>query len=313
MTPTIVRTELDLPLLRRGKVRDVYDLGNALLLVATDRVSAFDVVLPQAVAHKGEVLTLISAWWFARTADLVPNHLISVDPDEIAGRFPELARSRPNWARRAMLVSKTTPFPVECVVRGYLAGSAWAEYRTGGTLAGEPLLAGLRESARLPCPLFSPATKAEEGHDENITFTNMEEMVGPEAAERLRSVSLALYERGREIAAHSGIIIADTKFEFGHEEDGRIILIDELLTPDSSRFWPEMDYEEGRSQPSLDKQPLRDYLEALASRGEWDKQRPGPDLPKEVVEEMSLRYRDVFRRLTGISLDDVPLDSWGSP
>jgi len=313
VTQTIVRTELDLPLLRRGKVRDVYDLRDALLLVATDRVSAFDVVLPQAVPLKGEVLTLISAWWFARTADLIPNHLISVDPERIIEQYPELARSRPQWARRAMLVQKTSPFPVECVVRGYLAGSAWAEYRTGGTLAGEPLPTGLRESGRLELPLFSPATKADEGHDENIPFARMVEMVGAEAAEHLRSVSLAIYERGREIAAHSGIIIADTKFEFGRDADGRVILIDELLTPDSSRFWPEMDYEEGRSQPSLDKQPLRDYLEELASRDEWDKKSPGPDLPAEVVEEMSQRYQDVFRRLTEISLDAVPLENWGTP
>ncbi|HET7273666.1 MAG TPA: phosphoribosylaminoimidazolesuccinocarboxamide synthase [Longimicrobiaceae bacterium] len=312
MIQTIVRTELDLPLLRRGKVRDVYDLGDALLLVATDRVSAFDIVLPQPVPRKGEVLTLLSAWWFARTADLTQNHLLSVDPDRIVATYPRLAPSRKRWARRAMLVQKTEPFPVECVVRGYIAGSAWAEYRTAGTLAGEAMTHGLRESGRLPQPLFSPATKAEEGHDENIPFTEMVDLIGEEAADALRSASMAIYERGREIAARSGIIIADTKFEFGRGGDGEIVLIDELLTPDSSRFWPEVNYEEGRSQPSLDKQPLRDYLEALTSRGEWDKQTPAPDLPASIVEEMSARYEDVFRRLTGVALDDVPLESWGS-
>jgi phosphoribosylaminoimidazole-succinocarboxamide synthase len=309
----ISRTDLPLPLLRRGKVRDVYDLGDALLFVATDRVSAFDVVLPQPVPRKGEVLTLISAWWFGRTADLVPNHLLSVDPDAICRSYPGLTATREIWARRSMLVRKLEPFPVECVVRGYIAGSAWKEYRESETLAGEPLASGLTESARLDPPVFSPATKAETGHDENITYAAMEREVGADAARRLRSASIALYERGREIAADAGIIIADTKFEFGRDENGEIRVMDEVLTPDSSRFWPALEYAVGRGQPSLDKQPLRDYLETLVAAGSWDRQPPGPDLPTRLVEETSERYQDVFRRITGSPLDDVPLDRWGTP
>lgn len=313
MNQAISRTELDLPLLRRGKVRDVYDLGDALLFVATDRVSAFDVVLPQPIPRKGEVLTLISAWWFARTADLIPNHLVTVDPDAIVARYPGLAASRDVWARRGMLVRRLEPIPVECVVRGYLAGSAWSEYRASGTLAGEPLPRGLRESERLEPPIFSPATKADEGHDENIPFRRMAEMLGRREADALRDASVRVYERGREIAAGRGIIIADTKFEFGHDRDGTLRLMDEVLTPDSSRFWPADLYAEGRGQPSLDKQPLRDWLEGLAGRGEWDKRPPAPDLTPELVEQTSLRYQDVFRRLTGRSLDDMDLSTWGEP
>lgn len=284
----------------------MYDLGNALLMVATDRVSAFDVVMPNPVPRKGEVLTLVSAWWFARTADLVPNHLLSADPARIVELHPELAPHREAWARRSMLVRKLEPFPVECVVRGYLSGSAWKEYREHGTLAGEPLPPGLRESDRLPEPLFSPATKAEEGHDENIPYGRMREIVGADAAERLREASQALYERGRAVAAERGIIIADTKFEFGRDVDGTIRVMDEILTPDSSRFWPADAYEPGRGQPSLDKQPLRDWLEELSAAGRWNKQAPGPQLPPEVVEETSRRYQDAFRRLTGTTLDDFP-------
>lgn len=313
MTSAITRTDLDFPVFRRGKVRDVYDLGDALLMVATDRVSAFDVVLPQPIPRKGEVLTLISAWWFGRTRDVVPNHLLAVDPDEIVSRYPRLADSREVWARRAMLVRKTEPFPVECVVRGYVSGSAWKEYAGSGTLAGEPLPAGLTESARLDPPVFSPATKAEEGHDENITFSRMREIVGTETADRLREASFGLYRRGLEIAAEAGIIIADTKFEFGRDPDGTLRVIDEVLTPDSSRFWPADRYEAGRGQPSFDKQPLRDYLQALASRGEWDMQPPGPDLPADVVEETSRRYQDAFRRITGHTLDDFPLPTGVAP
>jgi len=307
VTSAIASTQLPFPLLRRGKVRDVYDLGDALLMVATDRVSAFDVVLPQPVPRKGEVLTLLSAWWFERTRDLVPNHLLTVDPEEIAARYPALAPTREVWARRSMLVLRTTPFPVECVVRGYVSGSAWKEYAASGTLAGEPLPAGLTESARLEPPVFSPATKAEEGHDENVTFARMREIVGAEAAERLREASIALYERGRDLAADAGIILADTKFEFGRDAEGEIRVIDEVLTPDSSRFWPADRYAPGRGQPSFDKQPLRDYLELLAFEGRWDKHAPGPDLPPEVVEATSLRYQDAFRRITGFALDDFPL------
>ncbi len=313
MTAAIARTDLPFPLLRRGKVRDVYDLGDALLMVATDRVSAFDVVLPQPVPRKGEVLTLLSAWWFGRTRDVVPNHLLSVDPDHIADRYPGLADTREVWARRAMLVRRTDPFPVECVVRGYLSGSAWKEYAASGTLAGEPLAPGLVESDRLEPPVFSPATKAEEGHDENIPFARMAEVVGADTAERLREASFAVYRRGLEIAAPAGIILADTKFEFGRDADGEIRLIDEVLTPDSSRFWPADRYAPGRGQPSFDKQPLRDYLEGLAAEGRWDKQAPGPDLPPEVVEETSRRYQDAFRRLTGHALDRFPLDAEVAP
>jgi len=291
----------------RGKVRDVYDLGDALLMVATDRVSAFDVVLPNAVPRKGEVLTLLSAWWFARTDDLVQHHLVSVDPGTIVEQYPRLAALRDVWARRSMLVRKLKPYPVECVVRGYLAGSAWAEYRERGTLAGEPLPAGLRESDRLPEPVFSPAAKNATGHDENITFTAMRDSVGAEAADRVRAHSLAIYERGREVAARAGIILADTKLEFGTDDDGTIRLMDEVLTPDSSRFWPAADYAPGRGQPSLDKQPLRDHLEALAGAGKWNRAAPGPELPAGVVEETSRRYQDVFFRLTGCALDDFPL------
>ncbi len=307
MTSAITRTDLPFPLLRRGKVRDVYDLGEALLMVATDRVSAFDVVLPQPVPRKGEVLTLISAWWFGRTRDVVPNHLLAVHPDEIAERFPALAPTRDVWARRAMLVRRTDPFPVECVVRGYVAGSAWKEYAASGTLAGEPLPAGLVESARLEPPVFSPATKAETGHDENIPFARMREVLGAEVAERLREASFGLYRRGLEIAAEAGIVIADTKFEFGRDAEGTIRVIDEVLTPDSSRFWPADRYAPGRGQPSFDKQPLRDYLQGLADAGRWDMRAPGPDLPAEVVDETSRRYQDAFRRITGVALDQFPL------
>ncbi|HEU0015446.1 MAG TPA: phosphoribosylaminoimidazolesuccinocarboxamide synthase [Longimicrobium sp.] len=309
---TLVRSDLPFPLAVRGKVRDVYDLGDALLMVATDRVSAFDVVMPDAVPRKGEVLTLLSAWWFARTADLVPNHVLSVDPHAIAERYPALAPCRGAWARRAMLVRRLRPFPVECVVRGYLSGSAWKEYRERGTLAGEPLSAGLRESDRLDPPVFSPATKAETGHDENITFAQLATIVGAPPAARLRDASLALYARGRDVAARAGILLADTKFEFGRDDDGTLRVMDEMMTPDSSRFWPADAYAPGRGQPSLDKQPLRDWLEALCARGEWDKTAPGPALPREVVEETSRRYQDAFRRLTGTALDDFPLHDPGA-
>jgi phosphoribosylaminoimidazole-succinocarboxamide synthase len=280
-------------------------------MVASDRVSAFDVILPQPVPRKGEVLTLISAWWFARTADLVPNHLLSVNPDYIADRYTALATTREVWSRRAMLVRKLEPFPVECVVRGYVAGSAWKEYRATGTLAGEALPSGLIESARLETPIFSPATKAEEGHDENITFEQAAAIVGVSAAEELRRASILLYERGRDIALQRGIIIADTKFEFGLDNAGTVRVMDEILTPDSSRFWPSDIYEAGQTQPSFDKQPVRDYLEDLVQRGLWDRQPPAPDLPDEQVAETSRRYQEAFRRITGIELDEVPLSGWG--
>jgi phosphoribosylaminoimidazole-succinocarboxamide synthase len=280
--------------------------------VATDRVSAFDVVLPQPIPRKGEVLTLLSAWWFGQMTGVIENHLLAVDPDRIVERYPALAPTRSVWARRSMLVRKLEPFPVECVVRGYISGSAWKEYAESGTLAGEPLGEGLRESDRLSAPLFTPATKAEEGHDENITFAQAREVLGPEVADRVREASIAIYLRGREIAARSGIIIADTKFEFGRDASGEIRLIDEVLTPDSSRFWPASEYAPGRGQPSLDKQPLRDWLESEVKAGRWNKQPPAPDLPAPLVEQTSRRYQDVFQRLTGITLDEVPLATWGS-
>ena len=297
----VLASDLPLPLLHRGKVRDVYEAGpGELLLVATDRVSAFDVVMDQPVPRKGEVLTLLTAWWLERLGDAVEHHLLTADPDAIVARHPDLGDSRDAWARRAMLVRRTDPLPVECVVRGWLAGSAWREYRDAGTLAGEPLPDGLEESGPLPEPIFSPATKAVEGHDENIPFRTVVERLGEPVAERLRDTSLALYARGRETCEEQGILLADTKFEFGMDAEGRLLLIDEVMTPDSSRFWPRDDYGPGRPQPSLDKQPLRDWLDALP---DWDKAPPPPELPDEVVQATSARYREIFRRLTGSDLD----------
>lgn len=308
MSAAIGRTELPLPLVARGKVRDVYAVGrDRLLIVATDRISAFDVVLPQPIPYKGAVLTQLTSWWLTRIADITPNHLISADPDVIAEEVPALADTREVWARRAMLVHRARVVPIECVVRGFISGSAWSEYRRQGTLAGERLPEGLRESQRLDPPVFSPATKAETGHDENITFARMRDAVGADLAEELRRRSIAIYERGRDIAADADIILADTKFEFGTLPDGTLVLIDEVLTPDSSRFWPKESFEVGRGQPSLDKQPVRDYLEGLVSGGTWNKEPPPPDLPDDVVNATSNRYRGVFRRLTGVALDDFPV------
>jgi phosphoribosylaminoimidazole-succinocarboxamide synthase len=308
MSAAIGQTELRLPLVARGKVRDVYAVGDdRLLIVATDRISAFDVVLPQPIPHKGAVLTQLTSWWLRRIADITPNHLISADPDVIAEEVPALADSRDVWGRRAMLVRRARVVAIECVVRGFISGSAWSEYRRSGTLAGERLPAGLRESQRLDPPIFSPATKAETGHDENITFDRMGEVVGADLAEELRRRSLAIYERGRDIAAAADIILADTKFEFGTLPDGTLVLIDEVLTPDSSRFWPKESFEVGRGQPSLDKQPVRDYLEGLVNKGKWNKEPPPPDLPADVVNTTAERYLGVFRRLTGVALDDFPV------
>lgn len=307
MSMAVGRTELSLPLVARGKVRDVYAVGDdRLLIVATDRISAFDVVLPQPIPRKGAVLTQLTAWWLTKIADITPNHLISADADVIAEAIPELADSRDVWGARAMLVHRARVVPIECVVRGFISGSAWSEYRRQGTLAGEPLPNGLRESQRLDPPIFSPATKAETGHDENITFAQMRDAVGAELAEELRRRSLAIYQRGRDIAADANIILADTKFEFGTLPDGTLVLIDEVLTPDSSRFWPKESFEVGRGQPSLDKQPVRDYLEALVKAGDWNKEPPPPDLPANVVSETSARYLGVFQRLTGVALNDFP-------
>lgn len=307
MEHAIAETSLPFPLVARGKVRDIYDVGSdRLLLLATDRISAFDVVLSPPIPRKGEVLTQITAWWLQRLSDLTPNHLISTHPDRMIEAVPELADTRAVWGRRAMLVRRATPIPVECVVRGYIAGSAWAEYSRSGTLAGEPLPPGLQESSRLETPVFSPATKAASGHDENITFETVRERLGDAVADRLRATSLALYRRGRDIARDAGIILADTKYEFGRLDDGSILLIDEVMTPDSSRFWPGEDYEVGRSQASLDKQPVRDYLEGLTVRGEWDKSPPAPVLPDDVVQATTERYMRIFRMLTGYHLDAFP-------
>jgi phosphoribosylaminoimidazole-succinocarboxamide synthase len=302
-TTTLSRSALPLPLVRRGKVREVYAVdGDTLLLVASDRVSAFDVVLPNPIPRKGAVLTQISAFWFRELAGVFPHHCLTADPDEIVRRVPALAPHRAELAGRAMLCRRTTVAPIECVVRGYLSGSAWAEYRDRGTLAGDRLPAGLVESARLDAPIFSPATKAEVGHDENITFARMSAAVGAPVAERLRAASLALYAAGRERAVGRGIIIADTKFEFGAAADGTLLVIDEILTPDSSRFWPADRYQPGRGQPSFDKQPLRDYLADLKRAGRWNGETPGPALPPEVVRETSERYLDAYRRITGQAL-----------
>jgi phosphoribosylaminoimidazole-succinocarboxamide synthase len=308
------RTELPFPLLARGKVRDVYDVGDdRLLIVATDRISAFDVVLNEPIPHKGAVLTQLTAWWLARMGDLTANHLITAHPDAIQKAVPALRGTRRVWEKRAMLVTRAQVVPIECVVRGYISGSAWKEYRTQGTLAGEKLPAGLSASARLDPPIFSPATKAEVGeHDENITFADMCTRVGTELATQLRDRSLAIYERGREIAERAGIIVADTKFEFGTLDDGELLIIDEVLTPDSSRFWPRESYAPGRGQPSLDKQPVRDYLEELVEDGAWNKQAPAPPLPPHVVDATSERYRALFRRLTGFTLDEFPSDTPGA-
>ena len=303
MTAVLTASTLPLPLLRRGKVREVYEVdAQTLLLVASDRVSAFDVVMAEPVPHKGAVLTQLSAFWFDRLAAVMPHHCLTADADEITRRLPALVPHRAQLAGRAMLARRTTPVAFECVVRGYLSGSAWAEYRRSGTLAGEPLAAGLVESARLDPPIFSPATKAETGHDENVSFAHVVTALGGPFAERLRDASLAIYEAGRAYAAQRGIIIADTKFEFGTAADGALLVIDEILTPDSSRFWPADQYAPGRGQPSFDKQPLRDFLAGLKQAGAWDGNAPPPPLPPDVVAATSLRYRDAFRRLTGRDL-----------
>lgn len=298
---TVPVTDLPLRLHRRGKVRDIYDLGEWLLLVASDRISAFDVVLGQPIPRKGEVLTQLTAWWLSQLEDLVDHHLVTVDPDRITALEPRLAPTREIWGRRSMLVRRAEPILIECVVRGYISGSSWKEYRAQGTLASEPLAPGLLESQQLSPPVFSPATKAEDGHDENITFTDLRRRIGAAQAARLRDLSLAIYTRGGEIARQRGIIVADTKFEFGFAGDRTLLLIDEVLTPDSSRFWPADGYQPGRPQPSLDKQPVRDYLDGLTG---WDKRPPPPELPRQIVAATSARYLDIFRRLTGVSLDD---------
>lgn len=305
MTSLLVgQTSLPLPLVRRGKVRDVYAVdADHLLLVASDRVSAFDVVMRELVPYKGAVLTQLTAWWLGRFAGEVAHHMISCDVDEIVRRAPALAMHRDELAGRAMLCVRTTVYPVECVMRGYLAGSAWKEYRAHGSLAGEPLTAGLKQSARFDPPRFSPATKADSGHDENITLAQMAKQLGASEASELERLARLVYSKGRDLAAAHGIIIADTKFEFGRADDGRVLLIDEVLTPDSSRFWPADAWAEGATPPSFDKQPLRDWLDAERSAGRWNGDAPPPELPNAVIAATSRRYLEAFERLTGAPLD----------
>ncbi len=295
MTEPLLETNFtDVPLLARGKVRDIYDLGSQLLIVATDRISAFDVVMPNGIPDKGRVLTQMSLFWFEFLEGVVESHLATADPTEypaVIGKYIEAL------AGRSMLVRRADVVPIECVVRGYLAGSGWKEYQETGTVCGIKLPVGLRESDQLPQPLFTPATKAASGHDENIPPQQAMEIVGVQAYGELECLSLTVYTKAAEYARSRGIIIADTKFEFGYA-GGDLILIDEVLTPDSSRFWPLDDYQPGRPQKSFDKQPVRDYLESIG----WNKNPPAPALPPEVVESTSKRYREAFRLLAGVEV-----------
>jgi phosphoribosylaminoimidazole-succinocarboxamide synthase len=289
--------QLDLPgikKVRSGKVREVYDLGESFLLVASDRISAFDVIMPNGIPRKGEVLTQISHFWFEKFADLVPNHLLAKANDPLPANLQPYAAQ---LARRSMIVKKAKPLAIECIVRGYLSGSGLKEYKKSQTVCGIQLPAGLVDSSELPEPIFTPSTKAEAGHDENISFEEACKIVGTDLATQARDLSLKIYKAGRDYAKQRGIIIADTKFEFGLFE-GKLILIDEVLTPDSSRFWPADKYAPGRGQPSFDKQFVRDYLETLT----WDKTPPGPTLPAEVVAKTSATYLEAYERLTGKKL-----------
>ena len=313
----VTRTDLPLPQLRRGKVRDVYAVDDdRVLLVATDRVSAFDVVMREPVPRKGEVLTQITAWWLRQLEPKVRHHMISADASDIVSQIPSLAPFADELRGRTMLCRRADVFPIECVIRGYISGSAWKEYSASGTLAGEALPSGLRESDRLPAALFSPATKAEEGHDENITVRRMKEIIGEGAAVELERLTRLVYGFGSETAASRGIIIADTKLEFGYLgardsfsdenefDPSRVILVDEVLTPDSSRFWPADRFKPGGPQPSFDKQPLRDYLDSERRAGRWNGESPPPPLPEEVIAAASERYLEIFRRLTLSPLDN---------
>jgi phosphoribosylaminoimidazole-succinocarboxamide synthase len=295
MTATLTESTLDLPLLARGKVRDIYDLGERLLIVTTDRISAFDVVLPTGIPDKGAVLTQLSAFWFEKTGDIVPNHFIQVvESTNVEGIPVELPR---DMIGRAMVVGKAERIDAECIVRGYITGSGWSDYQKTGEVSGIKLGAGLKESQELFEPIFTPTTKADEGHDMPVSYEQLVEMVGDRAANAAKLRSLAVYRFGREYARERGILIADTKFEFGWLDD-EVILIDEALTPDSSRFWPADQYKSGGSQPSFDKQYLRDYLTEIG----WNKAPPAPELPPEVVEKTAEKYREAFTRLTGRDL-----------
>jgi len=302
----VVTTSLPLALLHRGKVRDVYEVdAERLLLVATDRVSAFDVVCAEPVPHKGAVLTQVTAWWLGKLGEEIPHHMLAADARGIVEAVPALAGHEALLEGRAMLCRRTTVIPVECVVRGYMAGSAWKEYREHGTLAGEPLPAGLHDGSRFEPPIFSPATKATSGHDENITLHTMASVVGEAGAAELERLSRRIFEIGTGIAAERGLVLADTKFEFGRTADGVLLLIDEVLTPDSSRFWPAAATAgDSRPRASLDKQPLRDWLQGERDAGRWNGEAPAPPLPDEVVQAMSARYLDAFRLITG---SDLPL------
>jgi phosphoribosylaminoimidazole-succinocarboxamide synthase len=295
---TATQSDLELPgikKMRSGKVREVFDLGDTLLFVVTDRLSAFDVILPDPIPDKGAVLNQLSAFWFNRFGDKIDNHFVTANFDE----FPKnLQPFREQLVGRSMIVKKTTPLTLECVVRGYLAGSGWKEYQKSQNVCGIKLPAGLQLASQLPEPIFTPSTKADEGHDENIDMATCRKMLGSDVADRVRDLSLEIYSRGRDHAAQCGIIVADTKFEFG-KLDGKLLLIDECLTPDSSRFWPADQYVVGQSPPSYDKQFVRDYLETL----DWDKTPPAPRLPKDVIEKTSAKYREAFRRLSSRELD----------
>jgi phosphoribosylaminoimidazole-succinocarboxamide synthase len=300
MTNNETVLQLDLPgvkKLKSGKVREVFDLGDRLLFVASDRISAFDVIMPNGIPRKGEVLTQISYFWFAQTEAFQPNHLISCVPQSGKPLPKNLQPFASQLARRSMIVKKCQPLAIECVVRGYLAGSGWKEYQKSQTVCGIKLPPGLKESSELPEPIFTPATKAETGHDENISFEQAKKIVGDDLAGQARAASLKIYNFARDYARRRGIIIADTKFEFGLD-NGKLILIDEVLTPDSSRFWPADQYQPGRGQPSFDKQFVRDYLETLT----WDKTPPGPKLPDDVVAKTSAKYLEAYEKLTGKKL-----------
>ena len=296
-TEILLTTELaEIPLAHRGKVRDIYDLGKHLMIVATDRISAFDVVLPNGIPHKGRVLNQISAHWFQTLATIVAHHMVTTQLEKFPGLPQPIAKL---LAGRAMVVKKTKPLPVECIVRGYLSGSSWNDYQEKGSISGIALPPGLKESAKLEIPLFTPSTKAEVGkHDENIDFSATVKILGKELAEEIRSVSIRVYQQATALAEKRGILIADTKFEFGLDEDGKVLLIDEALTPDSSRFWPLEGYTPGGPQKSFDKQFVRDYLLSIR----WDKKPPAPNLPEDVVRKTSEKYIEVYQRLTGKAL-----------
>jgi phosphoribosylaminoimidazole-succinocarboxamide synthase len=304
MTNTI--TQIDLPgikKLKSGKVREVFDLGDSLLFVATDRISAFDVILPNPIPEKGRVLTALSEFWFGKTGHIVENHLITSDLDARESRLPKsVIAAKADLQGRSMLVRKCQPLPVECVVRGYLAGSGLKEYKQSQTVCGIKLPDGLVESSPLPQPIFTPATKAETGHDENITVARMRAVLGDDVTSTLERMTRAVYALGEKVSRERGIIIADTKFEFGRDSSGRIILIDEVMTPDSSRFWAADAYRPGQPQPSFDKQPLRDYLDTERRAGRWNGEAPPPPLPAAVVDATSQRYLEAYRRVTGADL-----------